>query len=177
MKKLIILFFIFFLIFSCSSNRENNHQLEIEIIESIKTGKLDEIPGLGFEENKMEMISKKFDDPQRAINSMKRALNEGYLPLLEDISKGKFSCLNERDILNKYKFADWETRNIGFANWPLRVEGALLLQQIEVQRYQILIMKLCNEKELRSFIEEKQNSLEKAMTALEKMTKEENWVD
>ncbi|MCF8110653.1 MAG: hypothetical protein K9J85_04110 [Desulfobacteraceae bacterium] len=177
LKKLIFIFFFVILIPSCSLAQEHNEQLKKEIIELVKSGRFDEISDCGLGEKKKEPGIKEFTDPQQSLDAMKRALNEGYLPLLEDISKGKYACIEEKEILDNYKFADWETRNIGFANWPLRVEGALLLQQIEILKNQILIMKLCNEKELRPFIKKKQKSLKKAINKLDKMTKQENWVD
>lgn len=177
MKKLIFIFFISFLVSSCSLKHDSKQQLKEDIIESIKNNNIDQILIFSKDANEYIGTISEFGDPEFSIDKMKVALNEGYLPLLEDISHGRFSCLKGKNILGKYKSTDWETRNIGFANWPTRAKGGILLEKIKLLNIQILIMRFLNEKELRPFIEQKQIDLNKAIAQIAELAKENNWVD
>jgi len=177
MTKHLFIFFVIFLLSSCSLKNNDNEKLKNNIVQSVKTGNLNQVSMSNIDFNNIIFAEDEFCDKNNCINNMKIALNEGYLPLLEDISHNKYSCIKENSITGKYRFTDWETRNIGFANWPAHAKNELLLHKVKILKLQILVMKLSDEKELNSFIKQKQIDLNKTISELTAIAEENNFVD
>ena len=127
----------------------------------------------GMNESTKEIILSELSDPAQQINILRGALTGGYLPLLEDAEQSKSFHLNP----DKYVYSDWESRTIGLPNAITRLQGALLLQQARELKYQIIIMRLLNDKGLKSQMASKEKLLEKMVGELSEYAQPGTWVD
>jgi hypothetical protein len=181
MKTILSILIASFFIISCSTNYDNrineSANLRISLLELISQNKLEQIVLSDFSEEERNQIIADFSNPNKAINLIDEALNNGYLLLLEDVENGMYPCLNINDLKEKYKRTQWESRNIGFPNSITRIEGAMLLKEIQILVYEIFIMKLLDDEKLKPMIAQKEALLKKEAEELLEYTKEGTWTD
>lgn len=137
---------------------------------------LGEISAIQMTEEEKKEIEFHFLRPLDVINRIDESLNKGCYPLLEDIEENKYPCVNQAS-LKKYPNTDWATRNIGFKNWIRSMRGALLLQQAQKVKYQIILMQLVNEREFSTAIREQKREYDQLMMKIREENRRENWVD
>jgi hypothetical protein len=162
MNNAIFIFVISLLISSCSYKHETKYdELREKTIKSIKDENFDNILIVPLSEYRYSILVDQIGDYSKSIENMDIALNKGYKLLLEDINRKQYNCLKEKKFLDNYMFSDWETRNIGFSNWPTRVKAGILLEKIKLLNSKILVIRLLNNRELYPLIEKYQSDLDK----------------
>ena len=171
----------FFFIISCSNNQETKKdertKLRLSILELSTQNKLEQTVLSDLNENERNQINADLNNPDSALNLIDEALINGYSLLLEDIESGMYPCIDINVLNEKYKRTKWESRNIGFPNSITRIEGAILLKDIQILKYEIFIMKLLDDENLNPIITQKEALLKKEMEELVEYTKEGAWVD
>ena len=159
--------------------------LKDQLYELLKNNKLENnlalldiggISAIPMTEEEKKGIEFHFSRQLEVINRIDESLNNGCYPLLEDIEESKYPCIN-KESLKIYPNLDWATRNIGFKNWIKSMRGALLLQQAEKVKYQIILMQLVNEREFSTAIQEQKREYDKLMMKIREENMSKNWVD
>ncbi len=181
MKRLLFCIYSIILITCCSRVEQSENiattKLRQELLKLSLQNKFEEAVLIDISADEKAQIFDNLKNTNNSLNIIEEALINGYLVLLEDIDNGVFPCINIEGLSKKCKRTDWESRNIGFANSIKRLEGSLLLKNVQILNNEILLMKLLNAESLNKNIKQKETELLNQKEKLLQYTKENSWVD
>lgn len=86
----------------------------------------------------------------------------------------KYPCIGKNELVG-YQASEWTYRTIGFPNWVKSIRGHLLLEKAHNIKYQILLLRLVDQKDNNEMITQREKELQALVDEITLLTQDWEW--